>query len=307
MPAGRDARAPFDDDFIIVIMFIDRKLLTRLEALQIPSRQRMRQQHRGEKTSLRKGSSLEFSDYREYLQGDDIRRIDWSVYARTERFYLKLFFEEESRPIFILVDGSESMSFGSPAKFEYALSLAAYLSYISLSHYDRPQLLLLQNKEFRNYRFGSMKLFFPILNLLEDCQPSGETYLNAILKKLAGKNSRAGICFLLSDFFSPDGFEGIKLLSAIGYEIHCLQILSQEEIKPEFRGDLRLVDSETKSSAEVSISPHVLKSYLTRLHDFQSSIQKTASQSFASFTKVNTSTPIETLMLHDLRRQKILV
>jgi uncharacterized protein (DUF58 family) len=296
-----------NDDFIIITMLIDRKLLTRLKALQIPSRQRMRQQHRGEKTSLRKGSSLEFSDYREYLQGDDIRRIDWSVYARTERFYLKLFFEEESRPIFILVDGSESMSFGSPPKFEYALSLAAYLSYISLCHYDRPQLLVLKNKEFQNYRFGSMKLFFPILNLLKDQQPIGETYLNAILKKLAGKSSRAGICFLLSDFFSPDGFEGIKLLSAIGYEIHCLQILSQEEIKPDFRGDLRLVDSETKSSAEVSISPHTLRNYLTRLHDFQSAIQKTATQSFASFTKVSTSTPIETLMLQDMRRQKILI
>jgi hypothetical protein len=296
-----------NDDFIIITMLIDRKLLTRLEALQIPSRQRMRQQHRGEKTSLRKGSSLEFSDYREYLQGDDIRRIDWSVYARTERFYLKLFFEEESRPIFILVDGSESMSFGAPPKFEYALSLAAYLSYISLCHYDRPQLLVLKNKEFQNYRFGSMKLFFPIVNLLKDQQPIGETYLNAILKKLAGKSSRAGICFLLSDFFSPDGFEGIKLLSAIGYEIHCLQILSQEEIKPDFRGDLRLVDSETKSSAEVSISPHTLRNYLTRLHDFQSAIQKTATQSFASFTKVSTSTPIETLMLQDMRRQKILI
>ena len=98
-------------------MLIDRELLTRLEALQIPSRRRMRQQHRGEKTSLRKGSSLEFSDYREYLQGDDIRRIDWNVYARTERLYLKLFFEEESRPVLLLIDGSESMGFGSPAKF----------------------------------------------------------------------------------------------------------------------------------------------------------------------------------------------
>jgi uncharacterized protein (DUF58 family) len=288
-------------------MLVDRKLLTRLEALQIPSRQRMRQQHRGEKTSLRKGSSLEFSDYREYLQGDDIRRIDWGVYARTERYYLKLFFEEESRPIFILVDGSESMSFGSPSKFEYALSLGAYLSYISLSHYDRPQLLLLKNKEFQNFRFGSMRLFFPVLNLLKESHPAGETYLNAILKKLAGKSARAGICFVLSDFFSPDGFEAIKLLSAIGYEIHCLQILCQEEIKPDFRGDLRLVDSENHNSAEVSISPHILKSYLARLHDFQSAIQKTASQSFASFTKVNTSVPLETLLLQDMRRQKILI
>ena len=288
-------------------MLVDRELLTRLEALQIPSRRRMRQQHRGEKTSLRKGSSLEFSDYREYLQGDDIRRIDWNVYARTERLYLKLFFEEESRPVLLLIDGSESMGFGSPAKFEYALSLAACLSYISLCHYDRPRILILQNKDFRTYRFGSMKLFFPLLNLLKDCRPEGETHLSATLKKLAGSTVRAGICFLLSDFFSPDGFEAMKLLSATGNEIHCLQILSQDEIAPDFRGDLRLVDSETKNTAEVSISPQVLKRYSSRLRSFQDTIQKTAAQSFASFSKISTSTPLNDLLLRDMRRSGLLL
>ena len=282
-------------------MLISRKLLSRLETLQIPSRRRMRQQHRGEKVSLRKGSSLEFSDYREYLQGDDIRSIDWNAYARSERLYLKLFLEEESRPVSLIVDRSESMNFGSPTKFEYALSLACCLAYISLNHYDRPEVLLLQNKEFHRYRFGSIKQFFPLLNRLENIQPGGETYLNATLKKLAGAG-RPGICFLISDFYSPDGFDALKLFSVRGNEVHCLQVLSPDEIVPEFRGDLKLVDSETTTAAEVSMSPQVMKRYLARLRSLQESIKKTAAHSFASFSVINSSTPLEDLILRDMRK-----
>jgi hypothetical protein len=261
----------------------------------------MRQQHRGEKVSLRKGSSIEFSDYREYLKGDDIRSIDWNAYARSERLYLKLFLEEESRPISLIVDRSESMNFGSPSKFEYALSLACCLTYISLNHYDRPEVMLLQNKDFQRYRFGSMKQFFPLMNRLENVIPGGETYLNATLKKLAGAG-RPGICFLFSDFYSPDGYDALKLFSVRGNEIHCLQILSPEEIAPDFRGDLKLVDSETSVNAEVSMSPQVLKRYMARLRGLQDSIKKTAAHSFASFSIISTATPLEDLILRDMRR-----
>src|SRR5215204_3925322 len=109
---------------------LTRELLARLETLQILSRRRTRTNRRGEISSVKKGASLEFSDYREYLQGDDIRSIDWNVYARTEKLYLKLFFEDESRPLYFVVDGSVSMRFGEPSKFEFAVALASALSYV---------------------------------------------------------------------------------------------------------------------------------------------------------------------------------
>jgi hypothetical protein len=196
------------------------------------------------------------------------------------------------------------MNFGSPTKFEYALSLAVCLAYISLNHYDHPEILLLQNKDFSRYRFSSMKHFFPLLNRLQDVRPDGTTYLNGALRKIAG-TGRPGICFLLSDFYSPDGFDAIKLLSVRGNEIHCIQVLSADEIHPDFRGDLKLVDSESESTAEVSMSPQVLKKYKQRLHGLQESIKKTAAQSHSSFSIISTATPLEDLLLHDLRKMGV--
>lgn len=286
---------------------LNRDLLTQLDRLQIPSRRRLRLQHRGEKSSLRKGSSLEFSDYREYLQGDDIRNIDWNVYARTERLFLKLFLEEESKPVYFVVDASESMKFGDPQKFQYALSLAAALSYVSLRRYDRPHVLLLQDQAFKKYTFNSQKQFFPLLTQLEKQQTSGQTNLSSALKKIALACYPRGIYFLLSDFYSYDGFDGLKILAAAGNELHCLQILTPEETNPTLRGDLRLLDSETADHSEVSISPQILKRYFARLHKLQDEIRKTAHQGLASYYTISTSIPLPSLILRELRAAGIVV
>jgi hypothetical protein len=288
-------------------MLVTKDLLSQLELLQIPSRRRLRNSQRGEKASNRKGSSVEFSDYREYLQGDDIRSIDWSIYGRTERLFLKLFLEEESKPVTIIVDASESMRFGEPSKFEYATSLALALSYISLRRYDRPSILVLRDQSFRKFGFGSHKTFFPIAKQLELLEPSGETHLSAALRKIALARFSRGIYFLLSDFYSYDGFDGMKLLAASGNEIHCLQVLTEEEIHPDFRGDLKLRDAETSDVAEVSISPQMLKKYMGRMNGLQHSLKTTAHQSFASCNVLRTSVPLSTLILHELRAAGVVV
>lgn len=281
-------------------MLLSKELLSQLELLQIPSRRRLRNLQRGEKASNRKGSSVEFSDYREYLQGDDIRSIDWSIYARTERLFLKLFLEEESKPVTIVVDASESMKFGEPSKFEYTMSLALALCYISLRRYDRPAVLVLRDQSFHKFGFGSQKTFFPIAKQLEALRPSGETHLSAALRKIALARFARGIYFILSDFYSYDGFDGMKLLAASGNEIHCLQVLTDEEVDPEFRGDLKLRDSETSDIAEVSISPQMLKKYMARLNSLQHQLKTTAHRSFASFNVLRTSVSLSTLILHEL-------
>src|SRR3990170_446752 len=111
---------------------LKRDLLVQLESLQIPSRRKRASHLRGEKTGSRKGASVEFSDYREYLHGDDIRSIDWNVYARTERLFLKLFLEEQSKPVYFVIDASQSMNFGTPTKFHYATAMATALCYVCL-------------------------------------------------------------------------------------------------------------------------------------------------------------------------------
>ena len=286
---------------------LDRKLLSQIELIQIPSRRRIRTQERGEKAGLKKGSSVEFSDYREYFQGDDIRSIDWNVYARTEKLFLKLFLEEQTKPVYFIVDASESMSFGSPSKFEYALSLASALVYLCLKHYDRPRILLLRDMRFEQVSFSSQKQFFPLIKQLEEQTAAGETHLTSALKKVTLARFPRGIYFLLSDFYSSDGFGGLKVLAAAGNEIHCLQILTQEERHPVLRGDLKLVDSETAGHTEVSINPQTLKRYLARLAALQQEVRGTAHKAGADFYSISTSTALESLILRDLRKAGILV
>jgi uncharacterized protein (DUF58 family) len=284
---------------------LTKDLLAQIEQLQIPSRRRLRQQHRGERAGLKKGSSLEFSDYREYLPGDDIRNVDWNVYARTERLFLKLFLEEQSKPVYFVVDASESMNFGEPTKFEYALALAGALSYVSLLNYDQPRMLLVQEASFQMIRISSISDFFPAMRRLEQKKPGGQTKWSSAIRKIVLSNLPKGIFFLMSDFYSADGWDGMKLLAAAGNELHCLHILTDEEIDPSLRGDLRLIDAETKSEADVSISAVVLKSYRTRLKQMQESLKNTAFHSASTVYNVRTSTPLKDLLLYDLRKTGI--
>ncbi len=256
---------------------------------------------------MRKGSSLEFSDYREYLPGDDIRNIDWNTYARTERLFLKLFFEEESRPVFFVVDCSDSMNFGDPTKFEYALSLACCLSYVSLRRYDRPQILLLKDKSFRRFPFRSQAQFFAILRQLQQERTGGETHLSTALRKMALAGFGRSTFFILSDFYSYDGLQGLKLLATSGNEICCLQILTPEETNPSLRGDLRLVDSETSDRADVSISPNAMRRYLHQLRSLQEGVRPTAHQSMANYYSISNTESLESLLLEDLRKAGIVV
>jgi uncharacterized protein (DUF58 family) len=285
---------------------LTREMLAKLQQIHIASRQRLRYQYRGERSGLKKGSSLEFSDYREYLPGDDIRNIDWNVYARTDRLFLKLFLEDESKPVYFVVDASDSMDFGEPTKYEYSRAFASALSYVSLLNYDRPRLLLVQSDSFRTIRFSSERQFFSTVRQIETLKTGGETRWSAALKKIALSGLPRGIYFLLSDFYSLDGWDGMKLLAAAGNEIHCLQILTPEEIAPSLRGDLRLIDSETKTNSEVSISPSVLKRYQFRLGKMQEELKATAFHSFATFSIIKTSIPLDTLILHDLRKSGVL-
>jgi uncharacterized protein (DUF58 family) len=285
---------------------ITRSLLAQIESLQILSKHRQRAPLRGERSSLRQGAGMEYADFRPYLQGDDIRRIDWNLYARTEKLFLKLFLEEESKPVYFVVDASESMSFGEPSKFRFAMQTAACLAYISLRRYDAARLLLLSGSSFRKISIGAMKQFFPFLDRMETLVPAGETCLSAGLKKIALSRFPRGIYFVLSDFYSADGLEGMKFLG-LSNEVHCLHILTPEEERPPLKGELRLIDSETKAAAEVSMSAEILRRYLVRLESFRRDVRRSCRQSMSTYLPVLTSTPLTSLLLKDLRAAGIVM
>ncbi|HEY4490958.1 MAG TPA: hypothetical protein VI958_03115, partial [Acidobacteriota bacterium] len=199
------------------------------------------------------------------------------------------------------------MAFGTPTKFDYALALASALSYVCLKKYDQPHLLLLQKNCFRKVTFSSLKSFFATTEQLAKTETAGETFLTSSLRKIAFSRYRQGIYFILSDFFSPDGFEGLKLLASTGNEVKCLQILSEEELRPTLRGDLRLIDSETSGHSDVSVSPQILRKYAARLAALQAEIKSASVSSGCEYYAVSTSTPLSSLLLKDLRKTGIVV
>jgi len=282
-------------------MLVSRELLARAESISIPSSRRSRFYQRGERAGLKKGSSLEFSDYREYLQGDDLRNIDWSVYARSERLFLKMFLEEQSKPVYFVMDSSESMKFGTPSKFTFALQLALLLSYSCLRHYDRPHILLARKDSFQHIPLRSRKEFFAVLRRLENETCGQALEWNDMIRRIAFSRLPRGMIFLFSDFYSPAGFDSLKMLAAQGNELRCIQILSDEEMQPALRGDFRLLDCESSDRSEVSVTASILRKYHHALLDLQNRARTAAQKGGGYFYRISSSADLGLFVFQTLR------
>jgi uncharacterized protein (DUF58 family) len=301
----------------------DTAFLRKLEHLHLLSRKIFKGRLKGERRSKKRGQSVEFADYRNYVTGDDLRYLDWNLFGRLERLFLKMYEEEEELRVTIFLDTSESMSFGNPAKIEYAKKIAAALGYIALCNFDTVQVLPLANDDDVGAHGGApesapnerahrraplrpvhgkrmaLRFFQDIVQL--PCE--GKTTLNESLRCQALKARRAGVSILISDFLSPDGYEdGLKHLLARHNDIYTFHILAPEELKPSFLGDWRVVDSETGATTEVSISRGQLKKYQQTVNAFCQRLKEYCTQRGVNYLFTSTDQPFEDLMLKYIRR-----
>ncbi len=283
---------------------LDPAFVKKLEALHLASRRVFAGSLKGEKRSTRRGSSIEFADYREYTLGDDLRYVDWKAYGRLEKLFLKLFVEEEDLSIHLLIDTSRSMDFGAPlTKADYARRVAGALGYIALSEYDRVTLASFSGA------LGEMMPpvrgkpgVMPFFQFLEKKLPvGGETHFGPALAEYAGRAKNVGIAVVLSDFFDESYLKGLKALLARRFQVILLHVLDQEEVQPTLTGDLRLLDAETGEAREVSLSPRLLAQYHTQLQTFCDGLQQTASRYGMDYVRTSTSVPFEDVILKFLR------
>ena len=288
---------------------LDPAFLKKLEALNIVSKRVFAGQMKGEKRSTRRGSSIEFADYREYVHGDDLRYVDWKAYGRLEKLFLKLFVEEEDLSIHLLIDTSKSMDFGQPlTKADYARRVAAALGYIALSEYDRVTLAsfsgaLGEMMPATRGKPGILSFF----QFLEKKTPvGGETHFGPALAEYAGRAKNVGIAVVISDFFDDSYIKGLKALLARRFQVVLLHVLDEEEMHPTLTGDLRLVDAETGEAREVSISPYLLAQYDAQLQSFCGGLQKMASRYGMDYVRSSTGVPFEEVILQYLRRGGLL-
>lgn len=301
----------------------DEKTLRKLEQLRLIAHKVRAGAVKGERRSTKKGTSIEFADYRSYTRGDDLRRLDWNVYARLEKPFIKLLEEEEDLTVHVLLDASQSMSWPPDGlggvydrrssgaaqpidthKFRYGLRLAAALAHIALTTGDRVSVSLLAGDRVLD-RWGPARgrgQTLRLLTWLEGMQTGGTTDLDAALSDHALRGGRAGLVLLISDMLSPGGYrDGLSALQGRGHEVAILHLLAPDELEPAVVGDIRLIDSETGAGQDVTIDAAMQGLYSRRLREWREEMASYCLGRDVHYVTMETGTPWEDVILYALR------
>lgn len=283
---------------------LDPDFLTQLGQFRIRCTQSFRGKFKGDRRSLNRGSGVEFSDYRLYEHGDDLRYLDWNIYARSEKLFIKLFQADEELPISILIDTSQSMHFGEPTKLDYAKQLAASLGYISLVNSDRVTLYTLADRLYPVLPSTYGKSQFPRLQkALMNIETSGTTRLTESFKHLATYQPQAGVVIILSDFLDAEGYtEGINSLMGRGFALMFTHIQCIEETDPPPHGDWQLEDAETGETKEITINEETIAQYLNRQKEFCDNLQRFCTRKGVGYLRIRTDAAVDTVVMHDMTR-----
>jgi uncharacterized protein (DUF58 family) len=284
------------------------EFLRKLDALDLLARKLVAGSVGGARRARAHGSSLEFSDYRTYVPGDDYRRIDWSVYARLERLFLRLFHAEESLTVSLFLDCSSSMNFGTPAKFRLAQQIAAALVYVSLGSTDRVAVAAGHDRvEAYLPPVSGRSSVWRAWDFLTRLHPGGATDLNRGLEQLAQRLTGRGVVVVLSDLFARDGYQAChNRILASGSDLHILQILAREEIEPDDSGDWELIDSEGGPTVSVSLRAAVREEYRRRFASFTAEASAFCHRHGAQFLQLPSDVSIDDVVLRLLRRARVL-
>ncbi len=335
MQRTKDIKRPANIDELL-----DNELIAKVSRLDLASQKIFSGKLRGERRSKKRGESVEFADHRPYAVGDDIRHIDWNIYARLDRLFLKLFLEEEDLSLHIVLDASGSADCGEPNKYLFMQQVAMTLGYVGLANLNRvsanimggisrdadgnvradlvdpntPSLLSHSGgaagganslQTIRNLR--GRRRTHDLARFLCSIEPAGPGDFREHAKRIALSRTGKGVMVILSDFLMKEGYEdGLRLLAGRGYDLFCLQVLSPQEIDPDIRGDLRLRDIEDEDFAEVTISAPLLKRYKKVLGAYTDQLRTFCAQREMTLLTVQSNTPIDTLVLDYFRKRGLL-
>lgn len=288
-------------------------MLRRLEQVQLLAARRAKSAARGERRSRSRGQSVEFADHRNYAVGDDLRYLDWNLYGRLDRLFLKLYEEERELPVRLFLDASESMTFGEPVKFDFARQVAAAIGYVALCGFDRVSVLVFPDNPGEAAERGALRSVrgkrsaLTLFENLSALTARGPTNLNAALRRGALEARQPGLAVVLSDFLDPAGYEaGLGALLGRGFQVDCVHVLSPEELSPTTFGDLRLIDAETGDPQEVTFGRYRLAAYRRTVTNFCRRLQEFCATRGVNYFLAGSATPLEDLLLKQLRQAEVL-
>lgn len=301
-------------------------LAARLESLDVLSRKMLAGKLPGERRSKRRGRSVEFDDFRNYVPGDDLRHIDWNVHARLDRFFLKLFREEEDLSITVALDVSTSMDAGKPSKIRFGAQLATALAYVGLINQNRVSVACFGAERLRMLAplRGKTGIHAVCAFLLEQLSDQSRSRRESIepfgdsMRTLAMSRNSRGIVIVLSDWLMPEGFE--KGLAALGaatlagsLDTYAVMAVSPGEMDPAkdeaagLQGDVRLTDVESGKGEDVTLSPARVERYKQARAAFEQEWKLECSRRGVASFKVSSETSVADFVLQSLRRGGLLV
>jgi len=303
-PASRPALLPSAIDPTV----FDEGFLRQLERLLLVTRRPVRGGLKGVRRSTKRGISVEFADYRDYALGDDLRQLDWNIYARLERLFIKLFIEEEDVTVHILVDASASMDIGAPNKLLFAKRAAAALAYVGLASYDRVSMAVLQGRVARRFPAvrGKGRIFQVMADVSRTHAAEGSTDLHAAARHYAAQLRARGPLILISDLFDPGAAQAIGELAGTRCEVVVLHVLAPDEIDPPLAGELRLLDAETAGGVDITADLGTLDAYKRRLTAWREELEQASAKRRAAYVPVDSTLPLADLVFAELRRRRVL-
>ena len=284
-----------------------------LESLTLAGRRVPSGRAAGQWRSRASGSSVEFSDYRTYAPGDEYRRIDWNAYARLERLFVRLYRAEEDLALTVIVDASASMGWGKPrSKGRLAAQLAGALTFIALQSGDRVALAACRQAGIAD-RLPALRgegATWTAWRLLEALEYGGATDLNAALAAQARSMRGAGLTVLLSDLFSPSGYQqGIDALLARRQDVVLIHVLAPDELDPpgDLVGEWRLLDTEPVAPVEATITPGVLRAYRRLLRTFTQEAADFCRRRGITYLQLRSDVDLHDVVLRTFRTAGIVV
>ncbi len=277
----------------------DHTFFEKLNTVKMSLNMRLSQGMSGSRKSSAKGSSVEFSDFREYMLGDDIRRIDWNAYGRTDKLYIKQFMEEKEGLFRFFIDTSSSMNFGEKKKSVMALRLSAALSYIIMNNLDRVFINELRgNNIVKGKGISGSSAFSHLLKDLERIEFEGETHISKCISSYAVP--RGGVSIIISDFLDPEGIEtAVKYLVSRKQIVVLIQVLAREEIEVDYEGTVNILDVETNERVKITMSNAAIKEYRGRLTDMKDDLSRISRKYGAHYVNVVSDEDLVSVLLND--------
>jgi uncharacterized protein (DUF58 family) len=288
---------------------IDETFLQRVETLQTVLKNNIAGLFGGNHKSKTYGSSCEFVDYRNYVPGDDITKIDWNAYARFETLYLKLYLDERQLHTKIYIDASQSMAFGDGKKAEMALKVAATLTYLSVTELDRVSIFVIRDSEVTEIisSLSGRERYFAEITKLNDVEFGGKCCISdAMLPTQVGYGD--GLSVIISDFLTDDDYESaIDYLAEKRRDIMCVQVLTGEELNPKVRGKNVFFDSETAGKTyRKNINREVMRAYREAVAYVQDRLRGYCNARGAEYVLIKDDKPLDEIFFEKFTEMGVL-